>query len=192
MEKGRIFSELSWKMSGMNFADPKQKKGAECAFVRQTHMKTSIRIFTDKGTMDVSLEELIRENKALKKACIEGFEMCVENDEGTSLVAHADIDEEFPFIDIDGYHNDRRFYLVSTEMPNECYPDSFTARLYAGCADADETDSPVAFVRTSVKRDFPEIPPTKPLKKLVYVDEDIAEKRTWKGAHFPEHREDEN
>ena len=72
------------------------------------------------------------------------------------------------------------------------YPDSFTARLYAGCADADETDSPVAFVRTSVKRDFPEIPPTKPLKKLVYVDEDIAEKRTWKGAHFPEHREDEN
>lgn len=30
------------------------------------------------------------------------------------------------------------------------------------------------------------------IKAQDYVDEDIAEKRTWKGAHFPEHREDEN
>ena len=153
-------------------------------------MKEIISVKTNKGMYNISLEDIIRIIKKPKRESIEAVEMRIENAEGIAHVAHADIDEDFPSISVDGFHSDRQFYLANVEMPNECYPDSFTARLYAGCV-ADETDSPVAFVRTSVTREFGDDQTQNPLTKLVYVDDDIAEKRTWRGPRFPEHREDE-
>lgn len=91
-------------------------------------------------------------------------------------------------------------YLGNFELPCEAYPTRIAARLYAGCHKY-ETDGPVAIVTHEITDDARVIYRSskyggqpRPMRKLVYVDHDLAGSRSWKEPgedNMPEHQEDE-
>ena len=77
-------------------------------------------------------------------------------------------------------------YLGNFELPCESYPTRIAARLYAGCHKY-ETDGPIAIVTHEVTDDARVMYRSgkygngpRPMRKLVYVDHDLADSRTWK------------
>lgn len=91
-------------------------------------------------------------------------------------------------------------YLGNFELPCETYPTRIAARLYAGCHKY-ETDGPIAIVTHEVTDDARVMYRSskyggqpRPMRKLVYVDHDLAGSRTWNEPdeeNMPEHQEDE-
>lgn len=91
-------------------------------------------------------------------------------------------------------------YLGNFELPCESYPTRIAARLYAGCHKY-ETDGPIAIVTHEVTDDTRVMYRSGkygngpfPMRKLVYVDHDLAGSRTWREPgeeKMPEHIEDE-
>ena len=90
-------------------------------------------------------------------------------------------------------------YLGNFELPCETYPTRIAARLYAGC-EKFETDEPIAIVTHEVTDDARVIyrsqnhpHPEKSMRKIVYVDEQLAKSAPWTDAgeeNMPEHVED--
>ena len=108
-------------------------------------------------------------------------------------------ERDYPGIAVDAMVRDNRtMFLGNFELPCETYPTRIAARLYAGdpCY---ETDSPIAIVTHETTDDARAIYRSQHygregMRKLVYIDHDLADSRTWKEAgedHMPEHREDE-
>lgn len=95
--------------------------------------------------------------------------------------------------------NGRQFELAQAELPNIENPKNAIARLYAGCLDY-EYDGPIAMVKHGMNMDADEFecreaaakPAHVMYHKIVYVDADTAQYRSWNelGA-APEHVEDE-
>lgn len=91
-------------------------------------------------------------------------------------------------------------YLGNFELPCETFPTRIAARLYAGCHKY-ETDGPIAIATHEVTDDARIIFRSQrygsrpvPMRKLVYVDHDLAGSRSWKEPgeeNMPEHQEDE-
>lgn len=109
------------------------------------------------------------------------------------------LERDYPGISVDAMIRDHRtMFLGNFELPCETYPTRIAARLYAGdpCY---ETDSPIAIITHETTDDARAIYRSqhygrKGMHKLVYIDHDLADSRTWKEAgedHMPEHREDE-
>lgn len=110
-------------------------------------------------------------------------------------------ENEYVGIDVDAHSkkDDMLYYLGNFELPSPTYENSIAARLYAGNSQF-ETDSPIALVRHDVKdkekteeniRKYENSPFG--LHKIVYVDTELAQYRTWNGAgekDLPEHVED--
>lgn len=108
---------------------------------------------------------------------------------------------DYPGITVDGFTPQARdIYLGNFELPCETYPTRIAARLYAGCSKY-ETDSPIAIVTHEITDDARVMYRTskyggrpRPMRKLVYIDHDLAGSRTWTEPgeeHMPEHQEDE-
>ena len=118
------------------------------------------------------------------------------------MTAMADLEEAYPGIYVDGQDKDEELlYLGAFELPNESFPCRITGRLYAGYASF-ETDGPIAMVthdvmdREKKKQREKRAEKPRPLRKLVYVDEDLAGSRCLEGYKarmlgHPEHGEDE-
>lgn len=116
------------------------------------------------------------------------------------LFAETSVTErDYPGISVDAMiRNHRTLFLGNFELPCETYPTRIAARLYAGdpCY---ETDSPIAIVTHETTDDAQAVYRSQHygregMRKLVYIDHDLADSRTWKEAgedHMPEHREDE-
>lgn len=109
------------------------------------------------------------------------------------------LEKDYPGISVDAMIREHRtLFLGNFELPCETYPTRIASRLYAGDP-AYETDSPIAIVTHEATDDARAIyrsdnHGTKPMCKLVYVDHELADSRTWKDAgeeNMPEHREDE-
>ena len=121
---------------------------------------------------------------------------------GIRIFAQAEpAERDYPGITVDASAEPgRTLYLGNFEMPCETYPHRIAGRLYAGDSRY-ETDGPIALVTHDVML----APKTdmyagkyggqpRPMRKLVYVDNDLAESRSWTESdedRLPEHREDE-
>lgn len=126
----------------------------------------------------------------------------VKNRNNIAITAAADvIEQEYPAITIDGKDaNDCAMYLAHAELPNECYPDSITTRLYAGY-ECCECDAPIAMTVTRIcsKEELDQRArqnirtPNVMQKKLVHIDYDVAQARAWNETaslqeHDPEYK----
>ena len=108
---------------------------------------------------------------------------------------------DYPGITVDGFTPQAGdVYLGNFELPCETYPTRIAARLYAGCHQY-ETDGPIAVVTHEITDDARVMYRAskyggrpRPMRKLVYVDHDLAGSRTWREPgeeNMPEHQEDE-
>lgn len=184
----------------------------------QTKVNVVFRADGGKNTVRVPLADLMR---ALESAGIRlpvalaggggqdagilyasGLEIGLEVEkDGSSLVAMASpFENDYPGITLDGTDPDgRTMFLAQCELPSVQYPDTITARLYAGYETC-ETDEPVVFMKHRLLG-TPEVERRKALagasgprvrRKLVYVDGDLAKSRPWTNlgdgeAYRPEH-----
>lgn len=171
----------------------------------QTKVNVVFRTDGGKNAVRVPLDDLVR---ALESAGIRlpvalaggdgrdaealygsGFEIGLEvekNDASLTAVA-SPFENDYPGITLDGTDPDgRTLFLAQCELPNVQYPDTITARLYAGY-EACETDEPVVFMKHRLLG-TPEVERRKTLagasgprvrRKLVYVDGDLAKSRPW-------------
>ncbi len=111
--------------------------------------------------------------------------------DGNDLAASAPVHEaEYPGVALDAHDaHGRTIYLANAELPNDDYPGTSVARLYAGYAEI-ETDAPIAAVFTPMRGTvLPEYRPAP--TKLVYVDTELAQYRPWDHRAHPEHLEEE-
>ena len=115
---------------------------------------------------------------------------------GNTLLATCNpCEQDYASITTDGFDsNQNRLWLTQTELPNEAYLHSISARLYAGYAKY-EADSPIALTIHDVK-DREKLrqrisDPKHTYTKIVHVDTGIAQYRPWRAAYeLPEHAED--
>lgn len=114
---------------------------------------------------------------------------------GTALVARpTDPDEkDYPGMNLDAVDpHDERIFLANVELPNADYLNQITTRLYNGYA-AFESDEPSVLMGTFLRmpedaRRLGEYADGKrELRKILYVDRDICETRTWSGDVSEEH-----
>lgn len=100
---------------------------------------------------------------------------------------------DYPGMNIDGADaGNNQIFLANVELPNTDYPDSITSRLYNGYADF-ESDEPAALMRTRLRE--PEetarlgkyADEKQAFRKILYVDRDICETRTWGSDTSDEH-----
>lgn len=111
----------------------------------------------------------------------------VEKDDASLAAVVSPFENDYPGITLDGTDPDARtLFLAQCELPNVQYPDTITARLYAGY-EACETDEPIVFMKHRLLKTH-EIERRAKLagasgprirRKLVYVDGDLAEPRPW-------------
>lgn len=111
----------------------------------------------------------------------------VEKDDASLAAVVSPFENDYPGITLDGTDPDARtLFLAQCELPNVQYPDTITARLYAGY-EACETDEPIVFMKHPLLKTH-EIERRAKLagasgprirRKLVYVDGDLAEPRPW-------------
>ncbi len=158
-------------------------------------MKTTVQISieTREGVYNISAEELGKLLGLRKREAINAVKVTLSQG-NKSLFAIAEPDEEYPAITVDGEADEKKFFLANIELPNPMYPNDFTSRLYAGCANY-ETDGPIAIVKSRIDGKKPSgkaYVDGDILTKIVYVDTDEAQYRPWKGdlTQLPEHVED--
>ena len=117
-------------------------------------------------------------------------ELVVANKAGELSASVDATDCQYPGLTIDGYNADGdQLWLAEAELPNESYPTAVSARLYAGYA-GQEFDGPIALVKHDISK--PPAPDgTKAPTKIVYVDTETAQYRSWRETSpMPEHAED--
>lgn len=154
--------------------------------------------FTKDGTNHTvfySTEQLLKKLGA-DLAGIDPMELGIFVDKnGESLQASVQPKEQdYPGITVDGFDADgEQVYLANAELPNETYPQSIAARLYAGYA-AYEFDGPIAIVTHGIRdaeQTKQRAAEQKQFTKIVYVDPESAQHRPWKEIpSMPEHVED--
>lgn len=117
---------------------------------------------------------------------------------GNCLTASVEPKEaEYPGITVDATDSSgRQMYLANAELPNECFPDSITTRLYAGDSEF-ENDGPIAITKTKLMTDddlsvrAEQTKGGRALTKIVYVNTETAQYRPWmENRDMPEHAED--
>ena len=159
---------------------PEKKQPAAIALTVRTH---------DHAEHSISLETLLN-TLGIDKDSADCVILEITQD-GNDLTASAPVHEaEYPGIALDAHDNHNRvIYLANAELPNDDYPDTSVARLYAGYAQF-ETDAPIAAVFTPMRGSV--LPEYKPAPtKLVYVDTELAQYRPWDHDAHPEHLEEE-
>lgn len=132
---------------------------------------------------------------------VTGLVLGLERGQMTMSAAVEPKEADYPGITVDAYTPQAGdIYLGNFELPCETYPTRIAARLYAGCH-LYETDEPIAAVTHEITDDARVLyragkhrDPRERMHKLVYVDHDLADSRSWTQAGedcMPEHREDE-
>lgn len=154
---------------------------------------------TGAGERRLSLEDL---KKALGITdTVNSLAIGLKRDRMVMTAALQPREADYPGIDVDASTDQAGdIYLGNFEFPCETYPTRIAARLYAGCHRY-ETDEPIAVVTHEVTDDARIMyragkygGKPRPMHKLVYIDHDLADSRTWREADeakMPEHQEDE-
>ena len=140
-----------------------------------------------------SMEHLMR---LLGLPDIQKIGIRIENQDNVQLDATAFVHNmEYPGIDIDACDTSgERIYLTRVDLPNESFPDTIAARLYAGYA-CYECDTPIAIVPTRLlnkkelaKRADANQNATYSPAKLIHIDYDLARPCPWNDTeHLREH-----
>lgn len=157
--------------------------------------------FDGDAAVTYSVEELL-ERLGMPRDRLPG-EICLGMRRG-GIEMHASVqprEADYPGITVDASTAQAGdVYLGNFELPCETYPTRIAARLYAGCHKY-ETDGPIAIATHEITDDarvmyrsskYGSRP--RPMRKLVYVDHDLAGSRSWKEPgeeNMPEHQEDE-
>lgn len=142
---------------------------------------------SDDGSVTITLDALLKQYSALGLNADYLTVELVKN--GKTLKVSINDDEDYPSVAIDGSdQHDQEVYLAQAELPNEDYPDAFTARLYAGYA-ACETDEPIAMVKADIlsKEQLQERTEAvkqrkKPYLKTLSIDEDLVTIQTFENG----------
>lgn len=159
---------------------------------REPSVKTGIKLIYGDKTVTFSTEQLLGAlanygimQSAEVKEVPQNIALFVEKD---GLELHAAIypkEDDYPGIDIDGKDREgEAVYVANVELPNETYPHSVAARLYAGHS-AYETDSPIALVTSDMRPEKIQAYKTYitekggPMHKFVHVDTDLARASVW-------------
>lgn len=136
-----------------------------------------------------SMEQLIQQ---LGIPDIQEIGIRIENQDNIELNTTASVhDMKYPGVDIDACDaSGEQIYLARAQLPNESFPDTVTARLYAGYA-CYESNSPIATVPTRLlnkkelaRRADANYSPA----KLIHIDYDLARPCPWNDTgHLREH-----
>lgn len=120
----------------------------------------------------------------------------IENQDNVQLDATASVDDtKYPGIDVDAYDaSGKQIYLTRAKLPNESFPDTVTAILYAGYA-CYEHNAPIAIVPTKLlnekelaKRADANQNANYSPTKLIHIDYDLARPCPWNDTeHLREH-----
>lgn len=140
-----------------------------------------------------SMEQLIQQ---LGLPDIQEIGIRIENQDGVQLDTTASVDDmKYPGIDIDACDaSGEQIYLTRAQLPNESFPDTITARLYAGYA-CYESNSPIATIPTRLlnkkelarRADANQNAAYSPAK-LIHIDYDLARPCPWNDTeHLREH-----
>lgn len=163
----------------------------------------SLAVKLDGNETKLTLSDLM-ERIGYKNVTPDELVLSITQDNLSLRVSTSPTEEYYPGIYVDGQDTkvNTNYYLGNFELPNASYPNSFTARLYAG-NEKFETDSPICMVRHATDETSLEeyinhyennSQKNRPLTKNIYVDKTIARTNHWAGAceeDLPEHMEDE-
>lgn len=163
----------------------------------------SLTVKLDDNEIKLTLPDLL-ERLGYKKDTPDELILSIDQDNLSLRVSTTPTEEYYPGVYVDGRdtESNTNYYLGNFELPNASYPNSFTARLYAG-NEKFETDSPICLVRhatdeTSLEEyinHYENNPRNNcPLMKNVYVNKTAACVNHWAGVceeDLPEHMEDE-